>query len=186
MSNTASSALDAEGTTANAEEAITVQTEIGDGYLQVADASKFAEGDWISVFDDTNHAWNNRDDEGFIVQSIDSTASPERIYFRRRISRQFTLQNDVEKALNDDDEKGNLSNLKRQMLSFQKMLISDIDNKSFSDLYAQTIAYGMFAARYHDPTIPTFSREEAATLIPHSNPFLRKLSCLSTMVMIRI
>ena len=81
----------------------------------------------------------------------------------------------IEKALNEDDEIGNMSNLKRQMLSFQKMLISDIDNKSFSDLYSQTIAYGLFAARYHDPTIPTFTREEALKLIPKSNPFLRKL-----------
>lgn len=55
------------------------------------------------------------------------------------------------------------------------MLIHDIDNKSFADIYSQTIAYGMFAARYHDPTLPTFSRMEAAELIPKSNPFLRKL-----------
>jgi predicted helicase len=81
----------------------------------------------------------------------------------------------IEKSLNEDDENANLSNLKRQMLSFQKMLISDIDNKSFSDLYSQTIAYGMFAARYHDPTLQNFSREEAVKLIPKSNPFLRKL-----------
>jgi predicted helicase len=81
----------------------------------------------------------------------------------------------IEKSLNDDDENGNISNLKKQMLSFQKMLISDIDNKSFSDLYSQTIAYGLFAARYHDPTLETFSREESIRLIPKSNPFLRKL-----------
>ena len=81
----------------------------------------------------------------------------------------------VEKSLDEDDETGNLSNLKKQMLSFKKMLISDITNKSFSDIYAQTIAYGFFAARYHDPTLPTFSREEAVKLIPRSNPFLRKL-----------
>jgi predicted helicase len=81
----------------------------------------------------------------------------------------------IEKSLNEDDETGDLSNLKRQMLSFQRMLISDITNKSYSDLYAQTIAYGLFAARYHDPTLPTFSREEALKLIPKSNPFLRKL-----------
>ena len=61
------------------------------------------------------------------------------------------------------------------MLSFQQMLIHDINNKSFADIYSQTIAYGMFAARYHDPTLKTFSRQEAATLIPKSNPFLRKL-----------
>jgi predicted helicase len=42
-------------------------------------------------------------------------------------------------------------------------------------VYAQTIAYGMFAARLHDPTLDTFSRQEAAELIPKSNPFLRKL-----------
>src|SRR5690606_10586509 len=81
----------------------------------------------------------------------------------------------IEKSLDNDDEKNIQSNLKAQMLSFQDMLIHDIDNKAFSDIYAQTIAYGMFAARYHDPTLPTFSREEAATLIPKSNPFLRKL-----------
>jgi predicted helicase len=81
----------------------------------------------------------------------------------------------IEKSLNEDDEQGNLSNLKRQMLSFKKMLIHDIENKSFSDIYSQTIAYGMFAARYHDPTLINFSREEAVKLIPKSNPFLRKL-----------
>ena len=81
----------------------------------------------------------------------------------------------IEKSLNNDDQEGKRSQLKSQMLSFQQMLIHDIDNKAFSDIYAQTIAYGMFAARYHDPTLPTFSRMEAAELIPKSNPFLRKL-----------
>jgi len=81
----------------------------------------------------------------------------------------------IEKSLNNDDLQGIRSSIKSQMLSFQQMLIHDIDNKSFADIYAQTIAYGMFAARYHDPTLPTFSREEAASLIPKSNPFLRKL-----------
>jgi predicted helicase len=81
----------------------------------------------------------------------------------------------IEKSLNLDDQTGRLSNLKKQMLSFQHTLISDIDNKSFSDLYSQTIAYGMFAARYHDPSLENFSREEAVKLIPKSNPFLRRL-----------
>ena len=81
----------------------------------------------------------------------------------------------IEKSLNYDDEIGTRSQLKSQMLSFQQMLIHDIDNKAFADIYSQTIAYGMFAARYHDPTLPTFSRMEAAELIPKSNPFLRKL-----------
>ncbi len=81
----------------------------------------------------------------------------------------------IEKSLTNDDQEGKRSQIKSQMLSFQQMLIHDIDNKAFADIYAQTIAYGMFAARYHDPTLPTFSRMEAAELIPKSNPFLRKL-----------
>ena len=81
----------------------------------------------------------------------------------------------IEKSLKADDENETRSALKSQMLSFQQMLIHDITNTAFADIYSQTIAYGMFAARYHDPTLATFSRQEAATLIPKSNPFLRKL-----------
>ncbi|MEZ0317742.1 MAG: type ISP restriction/modification enzyme [Methylophilaceae bacterium] len=81
----------------------------------------------------------------------------------------------IESALNSDDEQAANTSIKEQMVAFKNILIHDIDNRAFADIYAQTIAYGMFAARYHDPTLPTFSREEAATLIPKSNPFLRKL-----------
>lgn len=87
----------------------------------------------------------------------------------------------IEEALDSDDHASienrseENSSLKEQMSAFKLVLIHDITNKTFADVYAQTIAYGMFAARYHDPTLPTFSREEAATLIPESNPFLRKL-----------
>ncbi len=81
----------------------------------------------------------------------------------------------IEKSLNHDDEQDQRSSIKSQMLSFQQMLIHDIDNKAFADIYSQTIAYGMFAARYHDPTLPTFLTTRSRNLIPKSNPFLRKL-----------
>ena len=81
----------------------------------------------------------------------------------------------IEKALTSDEERQEDSTLKDQMMAFQQILIHDITPKGFADVYAQTIAYGMFAARLHDPTLPTFSRQEAAELIPKSNPFLRKL-----------
>jgi type I restriction-modification system DNA methylase subunit len=90
-------------------------------------------------------------------------------------SRAKLMADVIEKSLNTDDEQGRQSPLKGQMLTFQNVLIHDITNRAFADIYAQTIAYGMFAARYHDPTLPTFSRQEAATLIPKSNPFLRRL-----------
>jgi len=65
--------------------------------------------------------------------------------------------------------------LREQLKAFKDILIHDITPKEFADIYAQTIAYGMFAARLHDPDLKTFSRMEAAERIPKSNPFLRKL-----------
>ncbi|MCO5230216.1 MAG: N-6 DNA methylase [Chitinophagales bacterium] len=85
------------------------------------------------------------------------------------------LSDVIENALNSDVYNQENSTLKEQMLAFKEILIHDITPKGFADVYAQTIAYGMFAARLHDPTLPTFSRQEAAELIPKSNPFLRKL-----------
>ena len=61
------------------------------------------------------------------------------------------------------------------MEAFRQVLIHDITPKTFADIYAQTIAYGMFAARLHDSTPEDFTRGEAANLIPKSNPFLRKV-----------
>jgi predicted helicase len=85
------------------------------------------------------------------------------------------LSDVIEKALTSDEIKNENSTLKDQMNAFKQILIHDITPKGFADVYAQTISYGMFAARLHDPTLPTFSRQEAAELIPKSNPFLRKL-----------
>lgn len=81
----------------------------------------------------------------------------------------------IEKALTRDESEQEDSTLKDQMKAFQQILIHDITPKGFADMYAQTIAYGIFAARLHDPTLDTFSRQEAAELIPKTNPFLRKL-----------
>jgi len=87
----------------------------------------------------------------------------------------------IENALNADEGYSDRVNeaanttLHEQLSAFQNVLIHDIDAKEFADIYAQTIAYGMFAARLHDHELETFSRQEAARLIPKTNPFLRKL-----------
>ncbi len=85
------------------------------------------------------------------------------------------LSDVIEKSLNSDETHEEDSTLKEQMKAFKDILIHDITPKGFADVYAQTIAYGMFAARLYDPTLENFSRQEAAELIPKSNPFLRKL-----------
>ena len=64
-----------------------------------------------------------------------------------------------------------------QLAVFREYLISDLSPREFADVYAQTIAYGMFAARLRDQTAGgggDFSRRKAAELVPQSNPLLRK------------
>jgi len=70
---------------------------------------------------------------------------------------------------------GQATGIQTLMSVFKKALIPDIGVKEFADVYAQTLTYGLFAARLHDTTPDTFSRHEAMSLIPKSNPFLSQL-----------
>ena len=81
----------------------------------------------------------------------------------------------IEQAMNDDTDSYANDNLRGQYQAFKDVLIQELKPTDFADIYAQTIAYGMFAARLHDDTPKDFSREEAARLIPKTNPFLRQI-----------
>lgn len=72
----------------------------------------------------------------------------------------------------DEQQESSLSN---QYQAFREHLIHDISPEDFADIYAETIAYGMFAARLHDQSLENFSRQEALDLLPKTNPFLRSL-----------
>ena len=85
------------------------------------------------------------------------------------------LSETVKKSFSDENNSYDNRQLQGQYEAFKKVLIHDLTTNAFSDIYAQTIAYGMFAARLHDTTPEDFSRMEAATLIPKSNPFLRQI-----------
>ena len=53
-------------------------------------------------------------------------------------------------------------------------LVPDLTTHGFSDMFAQTLAYGLFVARVNHPT-GDFRRQDAAYHIPHTNPFVRQL-----------
>jgi len=57
--------------------------------------------------------------------------------------------------------------------TIKKLLVHDLTTDAFADMYAQTLVYGLFVARYHDETKKDFSRGEARDLIPKSNPLLQ-------------
>lgn len=110
----------------------------------------------------------------FISKSVQTINSSE-ILAKIMANKSKLLSNEILNAVNDDIYAENLTDLTAMLNSFREFLIHDLDSQSFSDIYAQTIVYGMFAARYNDSSLESFSRYEAASLIPHSNPFLRKL-----------
>ena len=63
-------------------------------------------------------------------------------------------------------------------LLFEKVkatLVHDLDESDFADMYAQTIVYGLFSARCLDKTPDTFCIDEAISLIPNTNPFLKNM-----------
>jgi len=73
--------------------------------------------------------------------------------------------------MNNKDVKTEIHN---QFDVFKNILVHDLNEESFADIYAQTITYWLFTARLHDPTLENFDRDEAARLLPKSNPFLKR------------
>ena len=70
---------------------------------------------------------------------------------------------------------GETGALPQQFKAFQQTLLPTLTAEAFADMYAQTIVYGLFAARVAVPEKQAFRRLDAALAIPKTNPFLRKL-----------
>ena len=108
---------------------------------------------------------------GYPGQTINSPAT-----LARMMAAKARMMADViAEALEQDAKSDETSELENYLQGFREHLLHDLDEKTFADLYAQTLAYGMFAARLYDTTPETFDRSEAARLLPKSNPFLRNL-----------
>ena len=106
------------------------------------------------------------------------TSPPERIKNGKRLAeimggKARRIRDNVRRFLADKADTD--TDLFRIFESVKKMLVRDLTPESFADMYAQTLVYGLFVARYHDEKSPdTFSRAEARDLVPESNPFLRQ------------
>ncbi|MBN1930750.1 MAG: N-6 DNA methylase [Desulfobacterales bacterium] len=81
------------------------------------------------------------------------------------------LRDNVRHFLSNESEKN--VGTKRVYETIKRLLVHDLNHGSFSDMYAQTIVYGLFVARNYDETPDNFTRQEARDLVPASNPFLR-------------
>jgi hypothetical protein len=65
--------------------------------------------------------------------------------------------------------------LKGWLAAFEKTLVPNLSPEEFSDMYAQTLTYGLFAAKVTVGAGQDLRRDTAAGLLPETNPFLKRL-----------
>jgi hypothetical protein len=101
---------------------------------------------------------------------------PEQIKSGARLARIMggkarRIRDNVSRFLTDDAVKN--ESLRQVYETVKKLLVHDLTAPAFADMYAQTLVYGLFVARFHDTSQESFTRQEARELVPASNPFLR-------------
>ncbi len=84
----------------------------------------------------------------------------------------LVIRKQILEVLEVENENGYVHRLLKK---FKDNLVHDMDEKSFADMYAQTICYGLFSARCLNAEDDIFDPIEAIDNIPDTNPFLRQL-----------
>lgn len=134
----------------------------------------------------------------FFAENIPVISSPKELATRMAALARL-IRSIIGKTFAEEDEHGTLH---EQMEGFRKVLLHDLTAEQFGDMYAQTICYGLFAARCNAHPSPSgstkgrqstdqqagrgidtgaggegarFTRTHAAYDLPKTNPFLRKL-----------
>jgi hypothetical protein len=107
----------------------------------------------------------------FLTTEIPSAEGPKDLASRMAALGQL-IRDVILKALADEDKSGSLHG---QLEGFRKVLIHDLEENQFADMYAQTICYGLFAARCNHQGKGPFTRENAVMDLPETNPFLAEM-----------
>lgn len=110
-----------------------------------------------------------RELEAFLSQAPESISSGLRLA-QIMGGRARRLRDNIIEYLKRDSEKNR--ELLRIYEMMKELLVHDLEPDKFADMYAQTLVYGLFVARYNNSTAKTFTRNEARDLVPKSNPFL--------------
>ena len=112
---------------------------------------------------------------GFLRHSPAPVASPEEL--ARRMARLTHLLRDI---VAEGFRLGQLSaDVSDLYQASKEVLVPDLAQDAFADMFAQTLAYGLFAARVNYPgESGGFNRHVAARYIPQANPFIRRIFSL--------
>jgi len=120
---------------------------------------------------------------------------PEKIKIAKELATKMAhkarmMRDIIKKTFQQEEKSGTLHG---QFEAFKEVLLHDLSEEQFSDMYAQTICYGLFSARCHieeetllgkdkyaafhglDDRAKELTREHAAYLLPKTNPFFRDI-----------
>ncbi len=109
--------------------------------------------------------------QGFMLAEIPTIATPKELAIRMASIAQL-IRDAINQAFQSEEGGGTLH---LEMEGFRQVLLPDLTREQFADMYAQTICYGLFAARCNSKPNILFTREYAAFHMPRTNPFLSKL-----------
>lgn len=113
--------------------------------------------------------------QAFLTAKASTVNSPKELAVRMAALARL-IRDTIQRAFNaedlTDDEPDPLHD---QLEGFRKVLLHDLTPEQFSDMYAQTICYGLFAARCNADPSEKFTRQSAGYALPKTNPFLRKM-----------
>jgi predicted helicase len=138
-----------------------IEIKIGEFNREKTDIAKLFTSEYIRLAEE-------------IASFLDQT--PEKIRSGKRLAqimggKSRRIRDNVKAYIHKSDEQS--VELTKMYDMMKKMLVHDLSEDKFADMYAQTLVYGLFVARYGDSTSEDFSRSEARDLVPASNPFLR-------------
>ena len=113
--------------------------------------------------------------DDFLSRRPQSVANPEELALR--MARLTHLIRDVVAAVFESGAAS--ANVRDLYDASRQALVPDLATDAFADMFAQTLAYGLFAARVshagQGDDAGDFRRNDAAYLIPAANPFIRRI-----------
>ncbi|MDQ5908249.1 MAG: hypothetical protein QG599_340 [Pseudomonadota bacterium] len=107
----------------------------------------------------------------FLTATVPTIATPRELALRLAAQARL-LRGLIQRALAEEAADGSLHG---QLQAIQAVLLPQLTVEQFSDLYAQTLCYGLFTARCHAKAGTHFTRQHAAYDLPKTHPFLRTL-----------
>lgn len=108
--------------------------------------------------------------KSFVTTVVPTVKSPKELASRMAAKARL-IRGIIAKAI-ASEPKGGL--LRETMEGLRRILIADLKEVQFADVYAQTVCYGLFAARCNHKGPDAFARKTAGYDLPKTNPFLRE------------